>query len=430
MIKAKIGDLAEVTKLAGFEYSKNFEYLDDGEIIALRGLNVKNGNLDLKNVKKISKSVSEKLPRSKLFKGDILLTYTGTIGEVAIIEEDNKYHLAPNVSLVRAKNIDPYFLYSLMRTNYFKNSLKKFSVGSTQKTIPMKNIRQIEIFYFEESVEYITNFMKQIDKKVKINEKINETLDEISKSLFKSWFMDFDPVKAKAEGRPTGLSEEISNLFPDSFEESELGKIPKGWTVEKIGTYFDVLLGGTPSRKKEEYWNGDIPWINSGEINNFRVMSHSELITKSGLENSSTKLMPKRSTLIAITGATLGQVSLNEIDVCGNQSVIGISPSPSVFPEYVYLWINFTIKKLISLQTGGAQQHINTGNVKDHLILLPEENICNYLKTLFKSVFDMISTNLLETQTLISLRDTLLPKLISGDLKVPEVENLIDEVSI
>jgi type I restriction enzyme S subunit len=100
------------------------------------------------------------------------------------------------------------------------------------------------------------HFFSKIDTKIELNQKMNETLEEIAKTLFKSWFIDFDPVRAKAEGRPTGLSKEISDLFPDSFEDSELGEIPKGWKVENIGNSFEVLLGGTPSRKKEEYWDG------------------------------------------------------------------------------------------------------------------------------------------------------------------------------
>ena len=372
-------------------------------------------------------------------------------GSAGRVGSHSEFHLDKGVIVARKGTLDvhysdePFFVIDTafylkpkpeLNAKWAYYALKNFDIKKLTSGSGVPSLSRDE-FYAEDlylpPLEYqhkVADILSNIDSKIELNQKMNETLEDTVKTLFKSWFIDFDPVRAKAEGKPTGLSKEISELFPNSFEDSKLGEVPKGWTVEKIGTYFDVLLGGTPSRKKEEYWNGDIPWINSGEINNFRVISHTELITKSGLENSSTKLMPKRSTLIAITGATLGQVSLNEIDVCANQSVIGISPSPSIFPEYVYLWINFTIKTLISSQTGGAQQHINTGNVKDHLIVLPDENICNYLKTLFESVFDMISANLFENQTLISLRDTLLPKLISGELKVPEAENLVEEAGV
>jgi len=426
----KIGELSTLLK-RGITPSYTDEHLV--KVVnqkCIRGFQI---NLDLA---RYTDPVKKKVSDEKYLENfDVLVNSTGvgTLGRVAQIFEINQPITADShVTIIRPnqKIVDPlYFGYYMKSIQKNIEMLGEGSTGQTELSRVLLSDLEIDIIENIQKQRIVSEFLKVIDKKIELNKKMNENLEEISKTLFKSWFIGFDPVRAKTEGRPTGLSKEISDLFPDSFEDSELGAIPKGWKVGKIGTYFDVLLGGTPSRKKEEYWNGDIPWINSGEINNFRVISHSELITKSGFENSSTKLMPKRSTLIAITGATLGQVSLNEIEVCANQSVIGISPATSIFPEYVYLWINFTIKKLISSQTGGAQQHINTGNVKDHLIMIPDENISTYLISFFESIFDKISANLFETQTLISLRDTLLPKLISGELKVSDVENVIEKAT-
>jgi len=328
---------------------------------------------------------------------------------------------------------NPRFIYEYLTQEKFTAHMQNIGEDSTSTYPGIKpdDLLSIEINLPSRKIQdSISAFATKIDNKIKLNQQMNETLEKIAQTLFKSWFIDFDPVRAKAEGRPTGLSKEISDLFPDSFEGSELGEIPKGWTVENIGNSFEVLLGGTPSRKKEEYWDGDIPWINSGEINNFRVISPSEFISEVGFKNSATKLLPKRSTLIAITGATLGQVSLNEIEVCANQSVIGISPSKKVPSEYVYLWISSTIQKLISSQTGGAQQHINTSNVKEHLILLPSDICKDFLKDLLEPLFNKISNNLFEIQALSEIRDRLLPKLISGELQIPDAENLIEEAGI
>ena len=118
----ELGDIAEVTKLAGFEFTKYIEYIDDGEIIALRALNLRHGELDLSDVKRIDRQVSDSLLRSKLYRDDILLTYTGNgYGDCAIIEENDKYHLAPNICKItpNTTKIDPYFLYSYIRTNEF-----------------------------------------------------------------------------------------------------------------------------------------------------------------------------------------------------------------------------------------------------------------------------------------------------------------------
>ena len=142
-----IGNLGDVTKLAGFEYTKYIKYVEDGEIIALRALNVREGILDLTNVKRIYKSVSDNLIRSKLFVGDILFTYVGAnIGQFALVDKNDKYHLAPNICRIRVgEKCLPNFLYSFFRTKYFRENLANYSVGSSQPTLPMGNIRQILI---------------------------------------------------------------------------------------------------------------------------------------------------------------------------------------------------------------------------------------------------------------------------------------------
>ena len=365
--------------------------------------------------------------------GDIVVARTGnSTGENFIFESSQDAVFASYLIRFQInEDFDPKYIWYCMRSKSWKHFIEGFKTGSAQMGANANTLGQFRFpLHPLKTQKNISNFLSTLDKKIELNQKMNEILEEIAKTLFKSWFIDFDPVRAKEEGRSTGLPKVICDLFPDSFEDSELGEIPSGWKVENIGNSFEVLLGGTPSRKKEEYWDGDIPWINSGEINNFRVVRPSEFISDKGFKNSSTKLLPKRSTLIAITGATLGQVSLNEIEVCANQSVIGIPPSKNVMPEYVYLWICFSIQKLISSQTGGAQQHINTNNVREHLILLPTAECNDYLKNLLTPVFNKISNNLFEIQTLSEIRDTLLPKLISGELKIPDAENLVEEAGI
>lgn len=131
--------------------------------------------------------------------------------------------------------------------------------------------------------------------------------------------------------------------------------------------------------------------------------------------------------MLAITGATLGQVSLNEIECCANQSVVGIVGSEQIPNEYVYPWINQIIGKLIASQTGGAQQHINKGNVQEAHILLPSAAVMDDFIGQARPTFDQIAVGCFESQTLTKLRDTLLPKLISGELRIPEAEQLIEK---
>ncbi|MCD7949845.1 MAG: restriction endonuclease subunit S [Erysipelotrichaceae bacterium] len=182
------------------------------------------------------------------------------------------------------------------------------------------------------------------------------------------------------------------------------------------------MLERTHSRSKKEYWNGDIPWINSGEVNHFRIISPSEYITKMGLEKSATKLLPKKTTVIAITGATLGQVSLLEIDSCANQSVVGILPNNYLSYEFVYPFIKSNIDELISHQTGGTQQHINKQNIEGLEIYVPDEetmkNYCNIIAALYA----LIASNCFKINILTNLRDILLSKLMSDEIDVSNID--------
>ena len=191
---------------------------------------------------------------------------------------------------------------------------------------------------------------------------------------------------------------------------------------QKIKEVSKCVLGGTPSRAKTEYWNGNINWINSGEVNKFRIIEASEKITEFGLQNSSTALLPKGTTVLAITGATLGQVSRLEIDSCANQSVIGIIPNNIELNNYIYLSILNTINDLILKQTGGAQQHINKNDVETHEIIIPNDKLLKEFDERTRSMFDKISITCFENKRLEQLRDTLLPKLMNGEIDLDNIE--------
>ena len=174
----KIEDVADVTKLAGFEFTKYIKYNETGEIIALRAINIRNNTLDLTDIKRIDKSVSESLTRSKLYKDDIILTYTGNgYGAVAIIDENDKYHLAPNICKITPKEINPYYLYKYITSNKFQQEISNNVGGSGQPTIPMKTIRVLPISIpSRDNQDKIARILKSIDDKIKLNNEINNNL--------------------------------------------------------------------------------------------------------------------------------------------------------------------------------------------------------------------------------------------------------------
>lgn len=271
----------------------------------------------------------------------------------------------------------------------------------------------------------IARHLGALDDKIELNRRTNETLEGIARALFRSWFVDFDPVRAKSESRDPGLPQPLGDLFPESFAVSESGEIPRGWRPSTVGKEVATVLGGTPSRSVPSYWAGDIPWINSGKANEFRITEPSEYITREGLASSATKMLPSRTTAIAITGATLGQVSLTEIETCANQSVVGVLGTSSLPSEFLYFWVKERIHELLVAQTGGAQQHINKSDVNDLRVVCPSEAVIGAYLALVRPMFDRIRSGCMEVRTLAELRDRLLPELMSGQIRVTGPERFI-----
>lgn len=271
-----------------------------------------------------------------------------------IWKADRRGCCSNDVLCIRANNnVDAEFLYYLLSQDLFFAYVMSGANGSKMPRGDKQQIMnwEIELPSEKEDQRRIASILSSLDRKIELNNKINADLEEMAQAIFKNWFVDFEPFK---DGK---------------FVDSELGMIPEGWKVGTLGEFCKCLLGGTPSRSKEEYWNGEVNWINSGEINKFRILEASEKITELGLAKSATKLLPKKTTVLAITGATLGQVSLLEIDTCANQSVIGVLENTEVPYEYIYPFIKDRIEMLIQHQTGGAQQHINKDNVESLIFL-------------------------------------------------------------
>ncbi len=235
-----LGTLADVSKLAGYEFTKHIIYEETGKIIALRGLNIKNNSLDLSDVKYIDNSDLSKLNRSKLFVDDLMFTYIGTIGEVALIEDNDRFYLAPNVSRIRTdKNkVSPNFLLQYFNHPYFKNiEIAKYISSSSQPALTMENVRKFDIkLPLLEEQNKIANFLSVLDSKIKTQRKTIESLESLMKGMSQKLFT-----------RKIRFKE-----FTDEWKEVRLGK---------IGETFNGLTGKT----KDDFGQGK-PYIQYKQI--------------------------------------------------------------------------------------------------------------------------------------------------------------------
>jgi type I restriction enzyme S subunit len=277
----------------------------------------------------------------------------------------------------------------------------------------------------------IAHILGALDDKIELNRRMNETLEAMARALFKSWFIDFDPVRAKAEGRDPGLPADIAALFPDFFVDSELGRIPKSWEVKTIGDLVDVVGGGTPSTKEPAYWNsGSHLWATPKDLSGLSVpvlVDTARRITDTGLSQISSGLLPIGTVLLS-SRAPIGYLAIAESPTAINQGFIAMLPKKTVSNVFVLLWAKVAHDDIVSRANGSTFLEINKANFRPIPVVGPTPDIMAAFGRQARTLYDRIVANVRESSTLATLRDTLLPKLLSGELRVNDVESVIKGV--
>ena len=337
--------------------------------------------------------------------------------------------------LKASPNVLPRYLYHYLTSPKVEEEMKRIaeSRSGTFPQITFDSVGHIEISIPDLKIQQsISSFLDSLGDKIELNRRTNETLEGIAKALFKSWFVDFDPVRAKAEGRSTGLPDEISELFPDSFEESELGEIPSGWSVASFTSQFNVLGGGTPKTSVEEFWNGDLPWfsvVDAPSDSDCWVVDTQKAITILGLENCSSDLFRNGTTIISARG-TVGKVCLVGAPMAMNQSCYALQSKEKQQDIYCYYSTKEIVEILKARSHGSVFSTITRDTLKGIDVCYPNKSVINAFEELISPLMEKIKIHIEETRTLESVRDALLPRLISGELRVPDAEKMLEEVGI
>ena len=395
---------------------------------------LRNGFIDISSTYNISNEDFEKVNlRSKVDKWDVLISMIGTVGEVFLVSDEPDYAIK-NLGLFKiGDEINSKWLFYYLKSQLGQNQIKLSLQGSTQQYISLKSLRNLLIYVpeTEEETKSIVSFLSLLDKKIELNQQMNEALEEIAKVTFKSWFIDFDPVKAKAEGRPTGLSKEISDLFPDSFEDSELGKIPKNYKVGKLEELAKYLNRGVSPSYVE---NNGVYLVNQKCIRNGKIDFN---LCKQSKEKSSMneRYLEKYDILLNSMGVgTLGRVAMfYEFDKkITADALVTIIKGESVGSSFfIYYFLERMEDYLNTISVGSTgQTSLKKEDILDLQMTIPPKNLLDEFGIQLSMFAEKKHLNNQENLILRDLRDALLPKLISGELKVSDAENLIEEASI
>lgn len=391
---------------------------------------------------------------------DIVVTTEAPLGEVAQIKNAN-VALAQRIVTLRGKVdfLENDFLLFLMQSDFVQNQLEARATGSTVKGIKQSELRKI-ILPIPPIAEqkYIGKILSDLDDKIHLNNQINQTLESIAQAIFKSWFIDFEPVRAKIAAKQAGQDPDLAAmcaisgkseaeleqmakedfaelqataaLFPDELVESELGEVPKGWEVSTIGEQTQTVGGATPSTKNDEFWDkGNNHWTTPKDLSNLTdkiLLNTDRKITDTGLKKISSGLLPKDTVLMS-SRAPVGYLALSKIEVAINQGYIAILPNMKYSAEYLIQWCEANMAEIKGRASGTTFQEISKKNFREISFVCPDDKVVvSYTKTV-KTLYDEITSKVKENQSLINLRDTLLPKLMSGEISLNKNMGSIDD---
>ena len=318
-----------------------------------------------------------------------------------------------DVLVFRAKEgHSPSFLYAVLLQDSFFDYVMQGAKGSKMPRGDKEQILRYEMPTLSCSEESISTFFLNLDQKIRLNEQINQNLEAMAKQLYDYWFVQFD--FPNEEGKPYKSSGDKM-----VWNEKLKREIPEGWDISFIKDIATTYSGGTPKSTNIEYYdNGEIAWINSGELNSPIITKTTNYITKCGLENSSAKLYPSNSILVAMYGATAGKVSLLTFEACSNQAVCGVIPTIENMLYYVYFHISSLYSHFITLSTGSARDNISQDTIKNILLPIPTRNILKLFDEKIGSIYQTIVNNYQQIDSLTKQRDELLPLLMNGQVSV------------
>ena len=383
----------------------------------------------------VSNDFADRLPNCNAHEGDLVFPHRGSIGEVAVVPGDKpRYMISTSLMKFRPdpEKVSSLFLFYYFRSDFGRNEIMRYSsqVGTPGIGQPLTSLRQFQVVLPpREEQEHIAEILSVLDDKIELNRKTNEILEAMARALFKDWFVDFGPVRAKAEGREAYLPEEIWGLFPDSFEDSDLGEIPRGWGVKTLKEATCLLSRGISPKYCED---GGVTVINQKCIRNGIVDFTKSRRHDSSLKNIKDRAIRKFDALINSTGmGTLGRVAMTpELDVSqvivdSHVTVVrGETKEDSFYLSLLLLGKQDKIEAMGEGSTG--QTELSRLILGSMLIVLPTERL---IKSFYKCACNFYEKKWLSEKSstiYAQLRDTLLPKLISGQIHVPDPEQLVE----
>ena len=401
-------------------------WTDSGALV-LRSQNIRNGRLDLSTRSYTDEAhFEQRSRRAKLRAGDLVITREAPMGEVCIIPVGLRCCLGQRMVMLRpdAKKCDSRFLLYAIQSRSVQDEIKvNEGTGSTVSNLRIPLLEALPIPHPPLSEQKtIAHILGTLDDKIELNRRMNATLEAMARALFQSWFVDFDLVRAKLDGRkPAGLDAATAALFPAHFQESSLGHIPQGWTIEPVGEIVECVGGGTPNTSEEKFWEGGTHhWTTPKDFSSLQapiLLDTGRKITDAGIAKISSCLLPA-GTLLLSSRAPVGYLAIAAMPVAINQGFIAMKCNERASNFFMLNWCQTNMPEIESRATGTTFAEISKTNFRPIRVVLPPKELMTAFTEKVAPLYAQIAANLSQSRTLATLRDALLPKLLSGELSV------------
>ncbi|MQN27757.1 restriction endonuclease subunit S [Segatella copri] len=408
----KMDELIEEISMGPFGSDVKKEFYVDNGVPILNGSNLQGFKLKEDSFGYLTKEKADSLKKCNAHRGDIIVTHRGTLGQIVYVPVNSKYDryvISQSQFRFRCKAdlVDVQYLvyYFHTREGQYKILANASQVGVPALARATSTFRLIDIKLPPlDDQRRIASILSSLDRKIELNNKINADLEEMAQAIFKNWFVDFEPFK---DGK---------------FVDSELGMIPKGWNVGRLDEIADVVGGSTPSKAKPEYYTQKgIAWLTPKDLSNHPAVysSRGEIdITEEGYNSTSTKLMPK-GTILFTSRAPIGYISIAQNDICTNQGFKSLVPKKAG-TCFLYCFLKYVTPEIENKSTGSTFKEASGSLMKSLQVIMPEQKVFEDFETIVSPLFARIESLEKENSRLSLLRDTLLPRLMSGELEVPE----------
>jgi len=475
--RVTIGEVAERVAMGPFGSSIKVSTFVEKGIPVISGQHLRGSRLEDNEFNFVSEEHADALKNANVFRGDVVFTHAGNIGQCAYIPDTSKYSryvLSQRQFYMRCdkSKVLPEFITCFFKSAEGRHVLlaNASQTGVPSIARPVTYVRTIEIPLPPLAEQKaIASVLGALDDKIELNRRMNATLEAMARALFQSWFidfdpvranldrnqpstrpvghpsptgrrdgdegasgMDFDPVRAKLDGnQPEGMDAEAAALFPDSFTDSDFGHIPKGWVVMPVGDVVATVGGATPSTTEPKYWeNGTHHWTTPKDFSSLQapiLLDTSRKITDAGLAKISSGLLPAGTVLLS-SRAPIGYLAIATIPVAINQGFIAMKCNARASNYFMLNWCQANMPEIHSRATGTTFAEISKKDFRPIPVILPPKEIMDAFTKEAAPLYDRIISNLKESRTLATLRDTLLPKLLSGELSVAALDESVSLV--